>query len=611
MFALKLSLKIVLIFSALMLLALLILSSYAANSSIQGARAFTETRFRNMSASIERDLLQDLDMMEMTVRELTENTTFMSALNQLVRDNSDEQEMAYKAGKIAVEQLLQSPLVESFYRVTFYTRDGDFLTTYVDATDRDYTLLPRTDEAIAAISAMAWMDEADKTDKLVILAPHEDAFCVNRKVSVYGIAQRIKYSGEVIGYLEISNLLDELERITSFIDDEGICVELYFDDGESVYQSQPVDWTWPRVLEKDAFITVNTGENSSRVVFSTHINSLGMQLYISQDNTAIEKSNYQLSFAMFLRALYIVLPALALIIAVSIGLTASIRKLTRKMRQLPSDKILRLKNDEFQSLLAPVTSPRDHETREMENAFNQLMIRLREGASNEIALREGTLQAQFNALQTQINPHFIYNTLNIISARSMENGNYDVIEICDQFAQMLRYSTDTRSRTATMAEEIENVRNYLMLAKARYEDNLDFFIDVPENLNSIVVPKLTLQPLVENAMIHGFDGSNVLRRLFLTGQIQDGQLILEIRDNGTGFDDTMLESLRDRIREIEEDKLTVETAGGHIGLINTCLRLHYYSGGQMHMSIRNDNGAVITLTMPCGDDPAGEQTKEK
>ena len=60
-------------------------------------------------------------------------------------------------------------------------------------------------------------------------------------------------------------------------------------------------------------------------------------------------------------------------------------------------------------------------------------------------MREGTLQAQLSALQTQINPHFVYNTLNIISAKSMESGNYEVIEICDQFAQMLRYATDTRS----------------------------------------------------------------------------------------------------------------------------------------------------------------------
>lgn len=129
---------------------------------------------------------------------------------------------------------------------------------------------------------------------------------------------------------------------------------------------------------------------------------------------------------------------------------------------------------------------------------------------------------------------------------------------------------------------------------------MEFTVDVPENLNTITVPKLTLQPLVENALTHGFDGTNVLRRLSVTGLIKANRLILEIRDNGTGFSDEMLQSLRARIQEIEDGKVSIEASGGHIGLVNTCLRLYYYSKGAMHMNIRNDSGAVITMTMPCG-----------
>ena len=165
---------------------------------------------------------------------------------------------------------------------------------------------------------------------------------------------------------------------------------------------------------------------------------------------------------------------------------------------------------------------------------------------------------------------------------------------------MLRYSTDMSSRTATMAEEIENVHNYLMLAKARYENNLEFAIDVPENLGSITVPKLTLQPLVENALTHGYNGYNELRKLTVTGRIEDEKLILCIRDNGTGFSENRLQKLQEGIRRIENGTLSIEESGGHIGLLNTCLRLHFYSNGQMHISIHNDSGAVITMVMPCG-----------
>ena len=134
--------------------------------------------------------------------------------------------------------------------------------------------------------------------------------------------------------------------------------------------------------------------------------------------------------------------------------------------------------------------------------------------------------------------------------------------------------------------------------KSSYEDNLEFTIDVPDNLNALVVPKLTLQPLVENALNHGFNGSNALRKLWMTGKIHQGEFILEIRDNGNGFSEDMLRQLRYQISRVEANSLSIESSGGRIGLINTCLRLHYYSKGTMHMTLRNDQGAVVTLTFP-------------
>ena len=292
------------------------------------------------------------------------------------------------------------------------------------------------------------------------------------------------------------------------------------------------------------------------------------------------------------------LSALVLITLLSLSLTRSIRRLTQKVRKTSSKGLLLSDPAALEALNSTVTSPRDKEIYALEIAYIQMMAKLRENAVNELALREGALQAQLSALQTQINPHFIYNTLNIISAKSMESGNLEIIEICSQFASMLRYSTDTRSRTATLEEEIENVRDYLMLAKARYEDNLEYVIDVPRSLYGIEIPKLTLQPLVENALNHGFDGKNILRKLSIIGTLTQKELILTIQDNGNGFSADMLHSLRQRIDEIEHGLVSIEKSGGHIGLVNTCLRLYYYSKGTMHMSIHNDGGAIITLTMP-------------
>ena len=591
----KLSVKIMLIFSAMMLTALFILSLSAGEISVNGANAFTKARFLNMSTSIRRDLEQDVSMMQMTLRELSENTIFMAALNQLVRDDSSDQKMALAADRMAVQQMLQSPLVDMFYRVTFYTRDGVFITTHAE---REQRLISGSEEAKREISSLSWLDRADDTYESILLAPHQDIFSSNSQAQAYGLVQQIRYRGNTIGYIEVSNQCEDLERIMAFVDDPMISVEAIFDDGQRLFESQSASWSWPADVPEDTFTIVELADDTSRAVLYTRLPQLGLRLYISQDSVINWLADTQQRKEMFRRALFVMLPAMLLVVLVSIGLTRSIRKLTRKVRQVPADSVLSSNALPDEKLLSTVTSKRDRETYELEQVFNHLMLRLRDSMTNELALREGALHAQLSALQTQINPHFIYNTLNIISAKSMESGNYEVIEICDQFAQMLRYSTDTRSRTATMAEEIENVRSYLMLAKARYENNLEFTIDVPENLSSITVPKLTLQPLVENALTHGFNGQNELRRLAVTGRIENDQLILTIRDNGTGFSEEMLQSLNARIQEIEKGRTTHEAASGHIGLVNTCLRLHYYSHGQMHISIRNDGGAVINVTIP-------------
>lgn len=594
----KLSWKMTLIFSIMMLAALFSMSMYASELTVNGANAFTKARFFSMSSSIQRSLEQDVSMMSITMQELTENTSFMAALNQMVRDDSTDQKVGTAARRAALQQLLQSPLVDKFVRVSFYTRDGLFLSNYID---KDQRVDTESASFKRYIQTLPWLDDADNTSGFVLLSPHPDCFSpANQERSIYGIVQAVRHHGRIIGYLQISDDTETLTDLMTFVDNKQVCVEAVFDNGQRLFSSMNQFVPWAEDVPENEFTTVALDTGDSRSVLHTHVDALSLHLYISQDASIIANADAWQRINMLRCALLILLVAMVLIMLVSMGLTRSIRKLTRKLRQIPDTSMVHPETIQLNQLLSNVTSPRDRETHELEQVFNHLMTRLHESTTNEMTLREGTLQAQLNALQAQINPHFIYNTLNIISAKSMESSNYDVIEICDQFAQMLRYSTDMSSRTATMAEEIENVHNYLMLAKARYENNLEFAIDVPENLGSITVPKLTLQPLVENALTHGYNGYNELRKLTITGRIEDEKLILCIRDNGTGFSEDRLQKLQEGIRRIENGTLSMEESGGHIGLLNTCLRLHFYSNGQMHISIHNDSGAVITMVMPCG-----------
>ena len=602
----KLNVKMMLLFSAMMLAAVAVLSSYSTQLNIDSFTDLSNQQFHNISHTVSEALDQQISLMDLVLEELLDNASFMAAINQFVRDDSDDQKVGTAARNTVLQLLYRSPLVENFYRVSFYTRSGDFVTSRFE---KDDYLVSGTERAGEVISALPWLDEVDRSPtQRHILASHSDFFAVRRDMQVYGIVRAVVYHDNALGYLEVSNEFSELESIMDIASQENASIQVGFDDGTLLYSSTGTPLPYPADMPEDQIVDwSDPALGISQSVVHTRVEWLNLSLYVAKDNAIIEASLSRIYQTIIRTSIFILIPTLALIALVSMRLTQSIRQLTRKVQQSPVDSSPGDEASIRRALSTTVTSTGDPEIHELELTFNNLMLKQRESTLNEIAMREGTLQAQLSALQMQIDPHFVYNTLNIISAKSMESGNYDVIEICDQFAQMLRYSTDTRSRTATMAEELENARYYLMLSKARYEDNLEFTIDVPENLTSLTVPKLTLQPLVENALSHGFNGANALRKLWITGHIEKAHFILEIRDNGNGFSEDSLSRLRRQIEQVENNQLSIQSGDGHIGLINTCLRLHYYSKGTMHMSIRNENGAVVTLTfLYDGGMPAGQ-----
>lgn len=582
----RLSVKMILLYSVIIAVAIGAFSSYAVQTSVDGASNFSATRFSNMSTGISLDIQQSMELMDITLETLVENTTFLSALNQYVRDDTDEGKMAQAARTAALQQLYQSPLVDRYYCVAFFNETGHFFSSTVnkDSVPPDFGAL---------------LERLSPYSSKFVLPPYQNLLTLDPRTQVYGLVEPVYFHGKLLGYLAALSECSNLDHILTFVDNsEKVTVQVYFDDGTLFYSSRDAAPRFPLALECGHMVNWKSPDNDvTYEVMHTRIESLGLHLFLAQDSLLTVQRNASIMKNVLRQAVIITVPAIILITLLSLGLTRSIRRLTQKVRQMPANGILLNSPAALEPLNKTVTSAQDTEIHQLELAYNQMMHRLRENAINELALREGTLQAQLSALQAQINPHFIYNTLNIISAKSMESGNLEIIEICSQFASMLRYSTDTRSRTATLGEEIDNVQNYLLLAKARYEENLEYLIEVPRTLYGIEVPKLTLQPLVENALNHGFDGKNILRRLSIIGTCAGKELTLTIRDNGIGFTDEMLTSLQRRIAEVEAGRISIQESGGHIGLVNTCLRLHYYSKGTMHMTIHNDNGAVITLTM--------------
>jgi two-component system sensor histidine kinase YesM len=215
------------------------------------------------------------------------------------------------------------------------------------------------------------------------------------------------------------------------------------------------------------------------------------------------------------------------------------------------------------------------------------------------------MQANYDALQLQINPHFLYNVLHVISQKGLDSDNNEICEMCSDLASMMRYSTSTLTRTATIQEEVNHVTAYVSLMKKRYENRIDFTAYIDENIASNEIPKITLQQFVENAITHSFEAgikevSVEIRCVDLRSTCNEYGWSIYISDNGEGFSEETISRLQSEISKLSENLLdqSVDFAIGGMGILNTYARLFLFFGDSVNLELGNNpgGGAYVLIT---------------
>ncbi len=226
--------------------------------------------------------------------------------------------------------------------------------------------------------------------------------------------------------------------------------------------------------------------------------------------------------------------------------------------------------------------------------FNRMVSKI-SALINEVYLAKlKQQQVQLKLLQSQINPHFLYNSLNMIYQMAMGNNNEGVASMSLYLSKYFRYATKTHRDLVTLQSELENIRNYIEILKIQYDNKIIDNIDVPEELLSIAVPRLSVQPIVENAIVHGIEqdegGSN---RLWITARKDDNSIKLTIENDGIDIDPSEIEIICASLDNFNEE-------GSGDGLNNTHwrLRLRYGEEAGLAIAAREGGGARVTLTLP-------------
>lgn len=290
-------------------------------------------------------------------------------------------------------------------------------------------------------------------------------------------------------------------------------------------------------------------------------------------------------------------------LAAAWGLSMSIYTPIKKLHDVTTTIT---KND----LQALVNSENLDEITELGMSFNIMIGKIRELLDSKVKEQENLKRAELRALQAQINPHFLYNTLDTIIWMAEAKRTNQVIEIVGALSSFFRISLSKGRDWITVAEEVERTRSYLTIQKMRYRDILDFEIEVDEAVADFTILKLILQPLVENALYHGIKNKRQGGVIWVRArQKNETEVELEVEDNGIGFTPEKLARLQAELADDSGD-IRLESGFG-IGNVNKRIRLYYGRPYGLSVSSEYTTGTRVTLVIPAiKSDAAGELSLE-
>lgn len=241
--------------------------------------------------------------------------------------------------------------------------------------------------------------------------------------------------------------------------------------------------------------------------------------------------------------------------------------------------------------------------------YNILLEKISSLISENVLRETAQTQAQLKALQYQINPHFIYNTLNIFSGYAAQNGQNTLAESIASFGQLLRYTIKNDSVYATMETELRNAISLINVYNIRYFDQLHLSLDVPEELKGFSIIKFLLQPILENAILHGLLRPGASLHIRLAVWQDENSVTIQISDDGEGMNPSRLEWVREYMADPSENGQPPSAKGTFIGLKNIYKRLKLFYGERASLSILSmeHHGTTVTLLIPTHPEQKGRE----
>ena len=546
---------------------------------------YIETEYKNLQTAAENYAQQfsySVEQMEEVVQHVLSDKKALDSIMILSHAKNGEKDKSYHytEARAALRAALNTDYnKKNFNRVVLFMQNGNV----ISSTNYKYNPV----EPGRGIGSLPWLDRMEgQRGKYVLLGMHPDDWSENGRVVISVIREII---GENLGYLEVQKDVDSLDEL--FVPGNPKWELLVFQDDRLLYGSNKEISQEEIKMAAAALEEENNAAGKKAAAGEKIINENGELLALSTvwpnrlriaviDHTRVSQEAMKAALPM---ALLIVIMmgggSFGCIYLVSRRMVKPIRQLKQQMESTDIDNL---------KIAEPVRIT-DPEIGKLYGSYEQVLQKLDQSIKKERFLSELQQKAQFDLLQAQVNPHFLFNVLNVISSRGAEAEDETICDICADLAQMLRYSTDVKEKKARLREEVHYLKLYLSLLKFRYEDMLEYEISIEEKMEDLEIPKMVLQQLVENSISHGYQDVDRVRKIGVFGSMSEEKWMIRVRDNGIGMTEETIQKIVSKCAEVREalseKRRHVEMGIGGMGLINTYARLFQIYGSSFFMEI--------------------------
>jgi two-component system, sensor histidine kinase YesM len=366
------------------------------------------------------------------------------------------------------------------------------------------------------------------------------------------------------------------------------------DEGEVIYSPQPslvdqIQQSWFEKGSSGTFFKNIDGKNMQFIYRKSPFANLTTIGIFSSNDSVMEAR--QINFYVITFLFIVCAFGIGASYYLSYSMSRPINQLNAFMNQVESgDLSIRYKGE------------RADEIGKLGRSFNKMLEQISKLISLiEIQGRQKR-DAELQTLQSQIKPHFLYNTLDTINWMARKKGALDVAEVVESLSQLFRIGLSKGNDMITLEKEIEHIHSYLKIQKARYKDKLNYSISIDSKHSNLSVVKLILQPIVENAIYHGIKERRGPGHISITGEESNGTLVLYVKDDGVGIPEERLailnENLSTNFDSLEETKRMTTTIG--YGVMNVQARIKLTYGEPYGLSIDSipGKGTTVKILLP-------------